>query len=907
MAVIKTPDQRIRVFISSTLQELAEERKIIHEAVTRLRLIPVMFELGARPHPPRDLYCAYLEQSQVFIGIYWKSYGWVAPGMSISGLEDEYRLSKGKPRLIYVRQSDEGRQPELDRLLKEIQNSDLSYKKFSTLDELKEFVENDLALLLSERFEEGFSEQQPMRPSPRTRAIPTPRTPLVGREKECGEITGILPSTGHVTITGPGGTGKSRLALEIAHKLKEVYPDGVFFIPLESVQDPKSVIAAIAHEIGLYDNGRLEVYDLLAKYLSDKNSLLLLDNFEHVVTAATELSKLQQECPGLHMLVTSRTPLRISGEQVYQLEPLSHPDFVTIHSAEQLKAYPAVELFMQRSQALSPGNVYGEDNIKAIAEICRRLDGLPLAIELAASHTKYLPPTTLAQRMDHVLDFLTRSPQDFPNRQRTMRSTISWSSELLDEQSRRFFFKLGCFQGSWTLEAADEIAHEDPMGLSGILEHVEKLIDFGLVKPVGIAQAGEEPRFILLQTIREFALESLKAMDLLEPVAERHANYFCRLVQEAEPYFWTPLSQVWIDRLEKDLPEFREAFHWALQNNDVEKQWILTGCLAQVFTSKGMGTEASQWISASNLRSEEGKSLSPELRGRTFYYAGVQQFFSGQLNESWDNLQEAVTIYRQSGDMVSLARSLTFLGLTGITLRNENALKIFYEAIETGNSINDSYSVILATTFLAETLAMLGHVESAAPMITKAEELARQSGNQMLLAALLITKGNYGITIDNRDISVPSYSECIELHQFFSQMTLEGWGRLGLVYWDLLDRNVKVAAEKIDIILDLGKKSGDLALQIGCLISIAGFMGLADNMKVAARILGTTDKMCIDSGYNLWTATLKLKTWVESMLKEKLPADEYLSEYNAGMSCKAETVIEEYRRQKAILASSWSK
>jgi len=896
MSPIKTPDQRIRVFISSTIQELADERKVIQEAINRLRLIPVMFELGARPHPPRDLYRAYLDQSHIFIGIYWKSYGWVAPGMTISGLEDEFLLSVNKPRLIYIKQTDDGRQPELERLLREIQHSEVSYKKFSTHDELKELVENDLAILLSERFDAGFSSNDQNLQIKKKCFLPSPRTSLIGREKECREIIEILPVNRQVTITGPGGTGKSRLALEIAHRLKNAYQDGVFFISLESIQEPEAVISTVAHTIGLFDNGRIQVYDLLSGYLSDKNILLLLDNFEHVLAGATTISRLQQDCPGIHILVTSRTPLRISGEQVYPLDPLPHPDFVTIHSPGQLLAYPSVELFIQRARALSPGMVMGEENIKAAAEICRRLDGLPLAIELAASHTKYLAPTALAQRMDHVLDLLTRSPQDFPNRQRTMRSTISWSSELLDESSRQLFYKLGYFQGSWTLENADEIAHEDPQGLTGILEHVEKLIDFGLVKPIQAQRQNEEPRFILLQTIREYALESLKDSGQLEMTANRHAACFCRLAEEAEPYFWTPQTQFWVDRLEKDLPDFREAFQWVTQQKDTKKQWILTGCLAQVFTSVGLGTESCQWINSTNLWSEEGKSLAPSLRGRTFYYAGVQEFFSGKFNDSWEKLQESVRIYKEIGDILSLARAMSFLGLTGITLARFESLDLFQEAIRLGSSIGDHYSVILSNTFLSETMMMLGKTGEAADLILKAEDLSRQSGDQMLIAAMLITKGNHGIFTGNREISVKAYEECIELHQFFSQMTLEGWGRLGLAYWQLVDHQLQEARETIEIVIDLGRRAGDLALQIGGIHAMAGYLALTGHPEVAARIQGTADRMCRESGYNLWLATLILKNWVEGCIGEKLPAEVISREFESGKSLPADKLYEEYRK-----------
>ncbi len=259
---IRTPDQRLRVFVSSTLQELADERRAARDAITHLHLAPVMFELGARPHPPKALYRAYLDQSHIFIGIYWQRYGWVAPDMTISGLEDEYNLAGDKPKLIYVKNLPEpvagvpapDREPRLKGLLERIKNANVSYKYFAAADELRELIENDLAMLLTESFEAT----QPIEPAPDQTVhprhnLPIPRTALFGRERELNLVRNWLtqekPAMRLVTLTGPGGIGKTRLSLQIAAELLEPFPDGVFFVPLDAISDPELIVAAIARAL----------------------------------------------------------------------------------------------------------------------------------------------------------------------------------------------------------------------------------------------------------------------------------------------------------------------------------------------------------------------------------------------------------------------------------------------------------------------------------------------------------------------------------------------------------------------------------------------------------------------------------------------------------------------------------
>ena len=431
--MIRTPDQRVRVFVSSTLQELAAERQAVRDAVTRLRLVPVMFELGARSHPPRPVYRDYLAQSQVFVGIYWQSYGWVGPGEQVSGLEDEYRLSAGLPRLIYVKSPAPERNPRLTQMLARIRGEgDVSYQHFSDPAELQQLVENDLAVLLSERFEMTRSGEGAADEAPLAAAVPVPVTPLLGREQETAAVEELVVGEGVrlVTLTGPGGVGKSRLMVEAARRLGPGFADGARFVELASVSAADLVAAAIAAGLGLNTSAGQLITDL-ESYLRPRRLLLALDNFEQVVGAAPLLAELLRAAPGLVVMVTSRTVLRLSGEHEFPVPPLPVPPAGVGRDPADLQRYASVSLFAERAHAVAPGFELTDANAGAVAEICRRLDGLPLAIELAAARIRLLPAQALASRLDQRFSLLTGGARDLPERQRTLKNTLDWSFDLL--------------------------------------------------------------------------------------------------------------------------------------------------------------------------------------------------------------------------------------------------------------------------------------------------------------------------------------------------------------------------------------------------------------------------------------------------------------------------------------------
>jgi predicted ATPase len=561
--VIRTPDQRLRVFVSSTLGELAEERRAVSRAVSALRLTPVMFEAGARPYPPAEVYRAYLARSDVFIGVYWQRYGQLVPGARVSGLEDEFDLSGGLPRLLYVKAPAPDREPRLADLLARIREEALaSYRHFGTPAELGRLVRDDLAVLLSERFEMAQPRDDAAGEAALAGALPVPATPLLGREQEAAAVEDLIvrEAVRLVTLTGPGGVGKSRLMVEAARRLGPGFADGARFVDLAAVSAADLVAATIAAGLGLNTSAGRLITDL-ESYLRARRLLLALDNFEQVLDAAPLLAELLAAAVGLVVLVTSRTVLLLRGEHEFLVPPLPIPPAAADADPAGLLGYASVGLFVERAHAADPGFELTAANAAAVAEICRRLDGLPLAIELAAARVRLLPPQALLARLDHRFSLLTGGARDLPERQRTLRNTLDWSFGLLSPAEQELFARLGVFAGSFGLPAAEAVEDEP------VMDTLSALVDCSLVR----AQTGSgEPRFALLETIREYALDRLREGDDWTGAHDRHAGYFVGRAEPGDAELTGPGQLPWLDRLEIEHENLLAAMSWLVDHGPLE-------------------------------------------------------------------------------------------------------------------------------------------------------------------------------------------------------------------------------------------------------------------------------------------------------------------------------------------------
>ena len=721
--VIRTPDQRLRVFISSTINELAEERAAAQAAIGALHLTPIVFELGARPHPPRALYRAYLEQSHIFLAVYWQSYGWIAPDMDISGIEDEYRLADGMPKLIYMKDQGAEREPRLGELIRKIQSDDAgSYKYFTEPSELRDLIENDLALFLTERFQASLA-APPEEERPPTSNLPALVNVFVGREEERATLSEMLidEDVHLVTLTGPGGIGKSRLALEFAASVQDRFPDGTYLVRLQSITDPDLVGPTIAQTLGITEVPGVPIEKVLIADLEDKKALLILDNFEQILPAAGMVGEVVQSCPRLAVIVTSRSPLNLRWEHDLPIPPLDVPPSGRADDMERLNQYDAVRLFIARASAARSDFEVTNADAPAVAEICHRLEGIPLAIELAAARIKLLTPESMLARLQDRFALLKGGWRDLPERQRTLKGTIDWSYDLLDDEEKDVFTAVGVFNGGWTIEAAQEVC--DPDGRLDLLELTASLTDKSLISPLLTAV---EPRFTMLETVREYAREKLAETDRLSTLSDRHADLMLDMIEHSRPQLRSTEQERALERLEEEAGNIRAALMWLIETARHEDAaaatwtlwhfWFLHDHLKEGLRITGQILEAAE--------------LSDRQRARVMSTRGFMAFWFGDYATAMPVLTQALDTYRTLDDPEGIALTQIPLGfIASVVVGPEDALPRFEEALEIFRTLGDKWGEVLvlnARGFLEIGLGMDIPEGSLEETLAKATELGTE-------------------------------------------------------------------------------------------------------------------------------------------------------------------------------------
>ena len=725
-SVIRTPDQRLRVFVSSTLSELAPERRVIRAVIERLALTPVMFELGARPHPPRSLYRAYLAQSEIFIGIYWESYGWVAPGEDVSGLEDEYNLAPDVPKLIYIKRSEQ-RDERLEALLERIRDDDrASYVAFDDAEELAPLLTSDLATLLAERFEAGSRRASPpdVEPDPASshfRNAPTPLTRLIGRESELQRVVDQLTTDGGrlVTLTGPGGIGKTRLAIATAHEVEAFFPDGIAFVDLAPIRKPRLVVPAIAAALGIPDSGDAPLQTRLGHALSRRRVLLLLDNVEHVVDAAADLSALLTET-SVSMLATSRIPLHIDGEHSIPLTPLA--------------SAAGIELFVERARAVKPEFGLTDDNAADVSAIVAALDSIPLALELAAARLLVITPAALLERLDQALSLLVGGARDRPERQRTLRATIDWSARLLSDPEHELFLRLGVFRNGFSLDAAEWMCN----GLdAGAMDLLTGLVESSLVQE---QDRGPRPWFTMLATVREYARDELERRGDLQQWRQRHAEFFSGLALLAEPHLIGAEQGAWIARLRDEFEDLRAAVDHYFDAGQADAVADLVWPLYWFWWTAGL-REATEWVG----RVVGGDyDVSERTRVRSeFYLAGVATVEDPDPSRIPD-LEEYLAYFMREHDVfnelltrLTIASCEMMLGPSGL----DPAEKHLERAETLAASLSSPFLASMALLIEGQIPLMRGDMPTAIAKFDASLDAARASGELLSQSAALFQLG----------------------------------------------------------------------------------------------------------------------------------------------------------------------
>jgi predicted ATPase len=650
--------------------------------------------------------------------------------------------------------------------------------------------------------------------------LPVPLTPFVGRADELDEVCALLrrDAVRFLTLTGPGGVGKTRLALRVAQEMADWFADGVRFIDLAAIRDFALVVPTIAQSIGLREMGGRPLAERLAALLRDKHLLLVLDNFEQVAPAAAHVVDLLSSCRRLTLLITSRSVLHVSGERAFPVPPLALPDPERSRSVAQVAASEAVRLFVDRAQAVSPHFALEADNVLTVAAICQRLDGLPLAITLAAARIGHLPLTSLLGRLEQRLPLLIGGPRDQPDRLRTMRDAIDWSYDLLSPDEQHLFRRLTVFSGGFTLEAAEYVGSDEVAAPSSVLDGLASLVDGSLAWQDTHA---ESPRYRMLEMIREYGLELLIASGEAEIVRRRHAEWCLMLAEQANDALPGPAQRLWLERTEADHDNFRKALTWLLSYGEAAAAQRLTAALYRFWYVRGYLSEGRTWAE----RVLAGGS--PELgaaRAGALLAAGWLAWAQGDYAQSVERVQESLLAFRTLDHASGIAESLYVLGMVA----------------------KDCDDYVQASTLLREALDLF-------------RELGATSWVGFVLNALGI------VAYENGDIdqAVAWFAEALVQLRSVGEFNGTAYALTNLGRMALAASDIDRAAMYFHESLALRHRHGDQISVAGCLRGLATIAAAIGEFQQATSLLGPRRRCASGSGFPspaITRASIRLST-----------------------------------------------
>ncbi len=592
--------------------------------------------------------------------------------------------------------------------------------------------------------------------------LPIQPTPFIGREREVAAVTQLLqrPDVRLVTLSGPGGVGKTRLALHVAAELSDDFTDGVFVVALAPVNTPEQVVPAIAQTLGIGEASDLPLFPLLEAALKGKKLLLLLDNFEQVVEAAVMLAELLAVCPRLKIVVTSRMGLHVRAEHEFIVPPLSVPTLKQLPDVKTLSHYEAVALFIERAQTTKPDFSVTNANAPAVAAICAHLDGLPLAIELAAARVKHFSPHTLLARLEQGLSVLSGGARDLPARQQTLRGAIAWSYDLLSPEEQKLFRHLAVFVDGWGLEAAEAICMARGGLSEDILEGMASLVDKSLLRQE--EQTAGETRFWMLQTLREFGLEQMAMSGELEATRQAHAEYYLRLAEEAQPSLQATEQGRWMARLEQEHENLRAALFWLLEQARVEREQNkqqaeqalrLCAALSWFWSIRGYFREGQNFLEQALALRE---SVSAPVRVKAFYTAAHLAFLLDDPEQTEKLGSESLHLFRELGDKVGMADALFLLGTSAwARARYTLARPQVEEAASLYQEMGEQWKRGRCLTQLARITTVQGEYEQAQELLGQSLEIYRALGDKERLGWVLYLQARL-LFLSERDIAAAS-------------------------------------------------------------------------------------------------------------------------------------------------------
>ena len=683
--------------------------------------------------------------------------------------------------------------------------------------------------------------------------LPAPATPFVGRYEQVNEVCALLlnENVRLLTLTGPGGVGKTRLALRVAEEVLPNFEDGAYFVALASLDDPGLVLTAIAQALDVKEGGSATIEDQLRARLRDKVLLLVLDNFEQVTGAAPRVMQVLADAPGVQVIVTSRVSLHLYGEHEYCVPSMDLPEGEadTPPTAEGLGHFEAVQLFVARAQEIRPDFRLTDANAPAVAEICRRLDGLPLALELAAARIRLFSPQALKSRLDKSLPLLTGGSRDLPARHETLRNAIGWSYNLLDGVEQLLFRRMSVFAGGCTLDAAIYLAADSALEAGESLDRLESLIDKNLLRQR--EQSDGEPRFWMLATIREYALEKLAEAGQKEETRQAHARFVLALAEQAKPHLRGAQQESWFSMLEREHDNFRAALtflmgHEGSGGSDLKEGARLASTLSWFWYVRGHYTEGRKWldmaVSALDRETQVGDEAASRedlsLRVDVLRSAGTLAYMQSDHEQAIELTKRSLEIARRVGDKLMMARALNNLG-TVLDQQGDvkQALPFHEESLQIRRELGDRPGMALVMSNLALVVERQGDYARANSLCEESIDMAREAGDSTNLASYIYNRGRIAYRLGDLDRAEDALLESLALSREVGFKAGELWSlsELGMVLCDRGD--IEKAKEILEHGMDLSKEAGDVTETSWILVGRARIALLKRDYEQARSLL----------------------------------------------------------------------
>ena len=685
-------------------------------------------------------------------------------------------------------------------------------------------------------------------------SMPLQSTPLIGREHHVASVRDLLtrPEVRIVTLTGPGGVGKTRVALAVAAEVAPAFPDGVAFVGLAPLTDPALVVPALAQALGIREGGGEALISRLAAFLDNRRLLLILDNVEHVVAAVPVVADLVTRCPSLTVLATSRVRLRISGEREYLVPPLELGGGV-VEASGEIAESASVRLFVERARSVRQDYTLEPAHVPIVVEICSRVDGLPLAIELAAARIKVLSPPSLLARLERRLPLLTGGARDLPVRQQTMYDAIFWSYDLLTDPERSLLDRLAVFVGGFSLEAAETVAGALGGEAVDVFDGITSLVDHSLLRPE--TSQGGGSRFVMLETIREFGLERLDENDDSAALRARHAAYFLAIAETADATPYTPAKEEWSHRLEADLPNLRAALEWATEQSDAEPLVRLASALWWFWERRGWLTDGRAWLERAVTASVSLPPSSHEQRARLFAHAGMAAVYRGDVNSAATRLAEALAHAHAAKDGWGVA--LVLLGFGQLAIQQgewDRAVTHLRRALLRWRLMDETSWTVEALIRLGYAHVMRGAQDEAESCFAECLDAARATGWRRPIAS-----------------------------------ALEALGTSARERGDL-ERASSLYAEALDLVRDVSEPN----IVANCLKSLGAIAATSGHPEHAAFLFGASESMWERHGFGEPPAVERARrVHAEAPAREALSDAAFASSWLAGRDAPVEEAIAE--------------